>query len=80
MLVYTGHKGVSLNQKQIVNLRKLYRRHRDMSRTETAFIESVCRESVGVESKKKEETIQEEGDNDDEFELKEGLDLDIERI
>mmetsp|Transcript_54317 Transcript_54317/g.61725 ORF Transcript_54317/g.61725 Transcript_54317/m.61725 type:complete len:93 (+) Transcript_54317:778-1056(+) len=66
--------------KKIDNLRKLYRRHRDMSRTETAFIESVWRESIGIETKKKEERIQEEGDNDNEFELEEGGDLDIKRI
>ena len=80
MLVCTGNKGSSLNQKQIDNLRKLYRCHRDMSRTESAFIERVWRESIGVESKKKEETIQEEGDNDDEYELKEGPDLDVKTI
>jgi len=51
-----------------------------MSRTETAFIESVWRESIGVESKKKEETIQEDGEQDNEFELEEGGDLDIKRI
>jgi len=51
-----------------------------MSRTETAFIESVWRESIGIETKKKEERIQEEGDNDNEFELEEGGDLDIKRI
>ena len=80
MLVYTGHKGSTLNQKQIDNLRKLYRRHKDMSRTETAFIERVWRESIGIETKKKEERIQEEGDNDNEFEPEEGLNLDIKFI
>mmetsp|Transcript_43726 Transcript_43726/g.50402 ORF Transcript_43726/g.50402 Transcript_43726/m.50402 type:complete len:90 (-) Transcript_43726:100-369(-) len=56
--------------KKIDNLRKLYRRHRDMSRTETAFIESVWRESIGIETKKKEERVIY---NDNEFEPEEGL-------
>ena len=69
-----------MNQKQIDNLRKLYRCHRDMSRSESAFIERVWRESIGVESKKEEETIQVDCDHDNEYELEEGVDLDIKRI
>ena len=80
MLVYTGHKGSSLNQKQIDNLSKLYPCHHDMSQRKTKFIERVWRESIGIEWKKKEERIQEEGDNNNEFELEEGLNFDIKSI
>ena len=51
-----------------------------MSRSESAFIERVWRESIGVESKKEEETIQVDCDHDNEYELEEGIDLDIKRI
>ena len=45
MLLYTEHKGSSLN------------RHCDMNWSETAFIENVWRESIGIKSKKMEERI-----------------------
>jgi len=49
MLVYMGHDGSSLTQSAIEKMRKKYRCHRDMSRSERAFIEGVWRGSVGIE-------------------------------
>ena len=46
----------------------------------SAFIERVWRESIGIESKKKEERIQEEGDNDNELVVKGVIGLDIKEI
>ena len=48
MLVYAGHPGASLPQRDIERMRKQFRCHRDMSRLAIAFIEKVWRESIGM--------------------------------
>ena len=60
MLVYAGHPGSSIPQRDIKRMRKQFRCHRDMSRLAMAFIEKVWRESIGI--KIKDETVKEENE------------------
>ena len=67
MLVYAGHPGSSIPQREIERMRKQFRCHRDMSRLAIAFIEKVWRESIGIKVAKEEkeevkfEYVEEEG-------------------
>lgn len=67
MLVYAGHPGASLPQRDIERMRKQFRCHRDMSRLAIAFIGKVWRQSIGMKNEevKEEKKIEKKEEEDD---------------